>query len=46
MAVICGSVQETAIALLVMLLMPLNGCIHISIVATLLKKNPILPLLS
>lgn len=29
--VICNSVQETAIALLVMLLMPLNGCIYASV---------------
>lgn len=43
MAVICSSVQETATALLVMLLMPLNGCIYVSILATLLKQNPISP---
>lgn len=43
MAVICSSVQETAIALLVMLLMPFNGCIYVSILATLLKQNPISP---
>lgn len=43
MAVICSSVQEITIALLVILLMPLNGCICISILATLLKKNPISP---
>lgn len=49
MVVICNSVQETAIALLVMLLMPLNGCIYASVSVqiwrALLKQNPSSPLL-
>jgi len=49
MVVIYNSVQETAVALLVMLLMPLNGCIFISVLdqiwRALLKQNPSSPLL-